>query len=264
MQVTSQDGTRIGYETAGQGPPLLLVDGAFCSRKFGPMPALVPLLKDRFTVVTYDRRGRGESGDTPPHTPQREVEDLQALVQAVGGTPYVYGTSSGAVLALRLAAATPVKKLVLFEPPLVLDDAPGPLPPDRMDEVVEHARAGRRSDAVKAFLAMVGAPRLVVAIMRLIPKVWRPLTAVAHTLPYDLALLGKRGQPLPADVQQALAAVQAPTLVVVGGKSPPWMHHTVRKVAEGIRGAHERVVPGQGHDIAAKAMAPVLREFFAG
>ena len=91
--VRSADGTTIGYTKAGQGPPLILVDGALCSRSFGPMPKLAEQLTPHFTVYTYDRRGRGESGDTQPYEPDREVEDLEALMALAGDSVYLHGTS---------------------------------------------------------------------------------------------------------------------------------------------------------------------------
>lgn len=264
--VTSKDGTRIAYDKTGSGPVLVLVDGAFCHRAFGPAPKLAPLLAQRFTVVTYDRRGRGESGDGKAYAVEREVEDLRALVDAAGGSAALLGLSSGAVLAARAAAAgVPVTGLVLYEPPLVTNDAPAPLPPDRWDEVRQHLDAGRRGDAVKAFMRMVGVPAFVIPLMRIMPGVWPKLTGVAHTLPYDHAVLGHggAGKPMPADVATALRAVRVPTLVGLGGKSPAYMAHTAEAVAKAIPGAQLRVLPGQTHDVAPKVLVPLVEGFLA-
>lgn len=264
--VTSQDGTRIAYEKSGQGPALILVDGAFCYRKFGPMPKLAPLLARRFTVHAYDRRGRGESADAKEHSVQREVEDLRALVEAAGGSAALVGLSSGAVLAARAAAAgVPVTRLVLYEPPLVMQGAPGPIPPDRWGEIDAHLKADRRGEAVKSFMRMVGVPAFAIPLMRVMPGVWSKLTAVAHTLPYDHAVLGHGGgaRPMPAEVADALRAVRAPTLVGVGGKSPAYMAHAAETVAKAIPGAELRVLPGQTHNVAPKSLAPVAEGFLA-
>jgi pimeloyl-ACP methyl ester carboxylesterase len=139
---TSKDGTRLAYEQLGSGPALVLVDGAMCGRAFGPMAELAARLAPRFTVYHYDRRGRGDSGDTPPYAVEREVEDLAAIVDAAGGSAYLYGTSSGAVLALRAAAAgVRVPKMVLFEPPFAGEDTP-PLPERSRARVDELLAAG--------------------------------------------------------------------------------------------------------------------------
>jgi pimeloyl-ACP methyl ester carboxylesterase len=267
METTvSKDGTRIAYERVGVGPPVILVDGAFCSRAFGPMPKLAPLLAQQFTVIYYDRRGRGQSGDTPPYAVEREVEDLQALFAAAGGSPYLFGISSGAVLALRAAASgAEVRKLLLYEPPITMADSPPPVQPDLKPQIIEMVAAGRRGDAVKTFMKMVGVPPIFIFLMRIMPNVLPKLTAVAHTLPYDFAAMGDTdaGKPLPTELIEAMGSVKAPTLVVAGGKSPAWMHHTAQVVTNGIPQAEKRTLDGQDHNVAPKAIAPVLKEYFS-
>ena len=262
--VTSKDGTRIACDQRGSGPPVVLVDGAMCSRAFGPSAPLAKLLAPRFTVFSYDRRGRGDSGDTPPYSVQRELEDLAAVVDLAGGSAFVYGSSSGAALALRAAASgVRARKLVLHEPPYALDDSASPLLASYRGRIGELLAADRRGDAVALFLRVVGVPAFGVFMMRLLPNVWPKLKAVAHTLPYDFAQLGDTpGQPLPRELLAVMGAVAAPTLMVLGGKSPPWMARAVEAVASAIPGAKQRTVPGQNHAIAAKAIAPVLVEFF--
>jgi pimeloyl-ACP methyl ester carboxylesterase len=263
--VTSKDGTRISYVQLGSGPPLLLVDGAMCSTTFGPMPKLAPKLADRFTVVHYDRRGRGKSGDQATYAVEREVEDVKALIDALGGEAYVYGTSSGAVLAARaVAAGARAKGLVLHEPPLCLDGTRFPEPSDFREQIGRAASEGRRGDAVKMFMRVVGVPAIGIFIMRLLPGVWRSSTAVAHTLPYDFAVLGdtQSGGPLPDELAVVLGKIDVPTMLLVGGKSPPYMHHAAKSVCDRIRGAELRVLPGQMHNVDAKSVAPVLRERF--
>lgn len=268
-RATSADGTAIAYTLEGtSGPPVVLVDGAFGHRGFGPGKALAALLAPRARVVRYDRRGRGESAGPRrwPHPleAERELEDLHALAAAVGGRVSLYGTSSGAMLALRAAASgLDVEHLVLHEPPLVLDGKHHPDPPDFREQIARFLEEDRRSDAVALFMRVVGVPPLMIPVMRLIPGVWKSLQATAHTLPWDFAQLGdtQSGGPLPSEVVEALGRIRARTLVLVGGKSPPWMHHATSRVADGIGGARLQVLPGQRHDVAPKAVAAALLPF---
>jgi pimeloyl-ACP methyl ester carboxylesterase len=259
--VRSADGTTIAYTRAGQGPPLLLVDGAMCSRSFGPMPKLAEQLKARFTVFTYDRRGRGQSGDTAPFSPDREVEDLAALVALAGDAVLVHGTSSGAALALEAAKRIPaISRLALYEPPFIVDSTRTPIPDGYLDELNRLVGAGRRGDAVKTFLRFVGTPGFAVAIMPLMPP-WSKLKAAAPTLPYDIAFMQdyQRGRPLtPAQWAQ----VKVPTLVAAGQKSPAWMTNGTRALAAALPDAVYRTLPGQNHMVRPQAIAPVLTEFF--
>jgi len=259
--VQSKDGTAIVFDRSGDGPPVILVDGAFCYRAVGPSKRLAELLAQQFTVFTYDRRGRGGSGDTAPYAVEREVEDLQALIEEAGGSAYVSGISSGAALALEAAArGSAITKLALYEAPFIVDDSRPPIPADIVSQLNELLTADRRGDAVRLFLRQMGAPRLIVALMRLLP-VWSKLTGVAHTLPYDFTILaGKQaGTPLPAG---QWVEVTMPALVVVGGKSPAWFHHGTRALAQALPNADHRVLEGQMHNVKAKALAPLLAEFF--
>lgn len=260
--LTSKDGTRIAYEQLGSGPALVLVDGAMCGRAFGPCAELAALLAPHFTVYHYDRRGRGDSGDTPPYAVQHEIEDLAALVDAAGGSACLYGTSSGAMLSLRAAAAgVPVRRMVLFEPPFAGEDTP-PLPERYRARIDELLAAGDRGGAVALFMRVVGVPAFGVWMMRAMPWVFSKMKAVAHTLPYDFAVLGDDpGHALPAGHFELMRSVRTPTLMVLGGKSPQWMRTAVETVASAIPGAKLHVVPGQDHRIAAKAVAPLIREF---
>lgn len=262
--VTSKDGTKIAYTREGNGPPLIFVDGAWCHRKFGPVPKLAPLLSDRFTFVSYDRRGRGESGDASTYAVEREIEDIEALVNAVGGSASLLGTSSGAVLAMRAAAAgVPVDRLLMYEAPLCMADAPGPQQPERMEEIERLVAVERRSDAASVFMTMVGMPRLMIPVMKLMPGVWRPLTKVAHTVPYDFAVIGhaSASKPLPAELEAAAQNVRPPALLMDGGKSPAWMAHAQDRLAGLMPNATRRTLPGQTHNVHAKAIAPVVAEF---
>src|SRR6202000_1669316 len=185
-KVTSKDGTIIAYDQYGSGFPIILVDGALCSRDLGPMPKLAQLLAENFTVINYDRRGRNESGDTKPYTIGREIEDIEALINEAGGSAFVFGISSGAALALAAAASgLNIPKLALYEPPFMVDDEFQP-PADSLDRLKTMIAEDRRADAVKFFMKdMVGVPAFVVFIMQLMP-IFKKLKAVAHTLPYDV------------------------------------------------------------------------------
>jgi hypothetical protein len=212
--VVSRDGTSIAYERSGSGPAVVLVDGALCSRAFGPMPKLAPLLAPHFTVLMYDRRGRGESADRPPYDVAREVEDIDALVRAAGGRAHLVGLSSGAALALHAASrGVAVGKVAAYEPPYV---AQGGAPQTAHEPALRAMiGAGKRGDAVKYFMRdMVGVPAFAVVLMRLMPNVWPKMKAVAHTLPYDAAVMD--GFVVP---EGRFASVRAPTLVMHGGKT---------------------------------------------
>jgi pimeloyl-ACP methyl ester carboxylesterase len=261
--VRSADGTTIAFSRAGQGPPIILVDGALCSRSFGPMPKLAEQLAPHFTVYTYDRRGRGESTDTSPYSPDREVEDIEALAVLAGDAVYLHGTSSGAALALEAAKSVPsIRKLAVYEPPFIVDDTRPPMPDDYLPRLNALLADGRRGDAIKMFMRFVGTPAIFTAVMPVTP-VWPKLKAVAPTLPYDIAIVHdyQQGTPLtPAD----WAAVKIPTLVAAGGKSPAWMTSGTRALADVLPDATHRTLPGQNHMVKAQAIAPVLTEFFSG
>jgi pimeloyl-ACP methyl ester carboxylesterase len=259
---TSADGTRIAFERSGSGPLLVLVDGALCSRDFGPGRPVSAELTDRFTVVIYDRRGRGESGDTAPYAPEREFEDLAAVIDAAGGDAYVMGQSSGAAIAYRAAAAgVPMRKLIGYEAPWIGVHAGKDGSPRHYESALAELLArGENGKAVDYFLVtMVGAPFFVPTMMRLMPKVWKPMKAIATTLPYDAAVMGASFAP-PVD---ELARIAVPTLVLCGGKSPKNMQAAEDAVAAAIPGARHRTLPGQTHQVSPKALAPLIAEFFS-
>jgi pimeloyl-ACP methyl ester carboxylesterase len=261
--VISKDGTPIAYDRSGSGPAVILVDGALCYRASGPMGALARELEQYFTVFTYDRRGRGGSGDTSPYAVEREVEDIEALIREAGGSAFLCGESSGAALALEAPARCPgIKKLALYEAPFIVDDSRAPLLDDYSERLKTLLASDRRGDMVKLFMKSVGVPAPFVAIMRFMP-VWPKLTAVAHTLPYDTTVVkdNQRGKPLTADRWRSVTIA---TLVADGGKSPEWMRHGTRALANALPNATYKTLEGQNHVVKASALAPVLREFFAG
>lgn len=263
LTVMSTDGTTIAFDRTGEGPALILVDGALCDRSSGPNGPLAGLLAERFTVFTYDRRGRGDSGDTAPYAVEREIEDLDALIVEAGGSASVYGISSGGALALEAAnRLRGITRLALYEVPFVVDDTRRPLPAEYQEHLGELIASDRRAQAVRYFMRKgVGLPAFVVGMMRLMPA-WSRLKAVAHTLPYDAAVLAEEtgaGRPLPTD---RWASVTVPTLVARGGKSPDWMRNAAAALAA-LLGAELRTLEGQTHIVKPKALAPVLAEFFA-
>jgi pimeloyl-ACP methyl ester carboxylesterase len=260
-QVRSADGTRIAYDRIGRGEPVILVDAALCRRGVGPSRALAERLASQFTVVTYDRRGRGESGDTPPHAVEREVEDISALLRELGGSACLWGMSSGAVLALEAASRLDgITKLALYEAPCILDDN-GPATTVQWNGIDEALAAHRRGEAVACFLRGIGVPRVFIALMRLSPM-WPKLEAMAHTLPYDGVLVHEvqRGRALPAERWRSVAV---PTLVMAGGKSPEWMQRGNRALAAALPAARYRTLEGQSHVLKPKVHAPALAEFLS-
>jgi pimeloyl-ACP methyl ester carboxylesterase len=259
--VQSKDGTAIAFESRGQGQPVVLVDGALCSRKFGPMEAMAERLASKFRAITYDRRGRGDSGDTAPYAIDREIDDIQALIRAVGGSALLFGVSSGAALALEAAnRGIGVTKLALYEAPFIVDDTRTPIPSDYLAKLQAFVDTGRRADAVRMFMRLVGVPGFFIFIMRFMPA-WSKLTAVAHTLPYDIAIVGpnQTGRPLPNGHWDA---VTMPTLVLDGGKSPAWMRNGMKQLAGRLPNADYMTLPGQTHMVKAEVLAPVLIDFF--
>ena len=256
-QVISQDGTRIAYERSGVGEAVILVDGAMGSRALGYSRRVANRLGSDFSVVVYDRRGRGESGDTAPYAVRREVEDIEALIDAGGGAASLYGISSGAALALEAAVGLgdKVRALALYEPPYNDEDAG--LWRDYERQLRELLADDRRGDAVALFMTFVGAPPEQVAPLRRTP-LWPVFEASAPTLAYDAAVLGEDRA-----VPTALAArLRTPALVMNGSASYPFMRATARALAEAMPTGRYRELPGQRHDVEAEVIAPVLGEFF--
>jgi pimeloyl-ACP methyl ester carboxylesterase len=262
-KVTSKDGTQIAYQKQGAGPAVILVDGALGYRSFSAASQLADLLEPHFTVFTYDRRGRGESGDSKPYAVEREVEDIDALVEAAGGTAFVYGISSGACLALEAAIrlGPRIGKLTLYEPPYNSEEAARQPWKDYRTKLAELLAADRRGDAVALFMRFVGAPNDMINGMRQAPM-WPLLEAVAPTLPYDAADIGDDRS---APVERA-ASVKVPVLVMDGGANltiMPFMHATASALAQAIPRAQQRTLEGQTHDVNPEVLAPVLVEFFS-
>lgn len=259
--VTSKDGTIIAFDRSGQGPAIILVDGALTYRAFDQgMPQLADLLAQRFTVFNYDRRGRGDSTDTQPYALEREIEDIEALINEAGGSAFLYGISSGAALAIEAAIklGDKVKKLALYEAPYNDGETARQAWRQYTKQLGELLSAGRRSDAVGLFMMLVGTTADQVEEMHQHPM-WPMWEAVAPTLAYDhIAALGEDAS-VPTD---RAASVAVPTLVMDGRESYPFMHDTAKALANAIPHAQHRTLEGQTHEVAAEALAPVLIEFF--
>jgi pimeloyl-ACP methyl ester carboxylesterase len=253
--VGSKDGTAIAFDRVGEGAPVILVCGAAVDRSSNAR--LAELLSSDFTVFNFDRRGRGDSGDTPPYAVERELEDLAALVDEAGGAADLYGSSSGAALVLKAAAAgLPATKLALWEPPFILDASRRP-PADQIEQLERMVADGRRGDAAAYFLReVVRMPAELVAEARNQPW-WAVQEALAHTLAYDARIMGDYALP------RALAAsLQMPTLVLAGGDDIPWMRETARALADALPRGQSRMLDGQTHDVDDAVLAPVLKAFF--
>jgi pimeloyl-ACP methyl ester carboxylesterase len=257
-KVTSKDGTTIAFDRLGDGPPVILVSGGSVDRQSNA--GVAAILASDFTVFNYDRRGRGPSGDTAPYAVEREVEDIDAVITAAGGSAHLYGTSSGAALALIAAAQLPGKitKLALWEPPYIIDPAARP-PADQVEQYNTMLAEGRRGDAAQYFMEkVVGMPAEFVASARSQPW-WAWTESLAHTLPYDATIMGDYSLPL-----EVAKAVTIPTIVLAGGASFPFMIETAEALSKALPAGQTRTLEGQSHDVAPDVIGPALREFFAG
>ena len=258
-KVTSRDGTQIAYDRTGSGPAVVLVSGGSVDHTSNA--PLAEQLAQHFTVYNYHRRGRGESGDTAPYALEREIEDIEAVIDEAGGRASLYGISSGGALALEAARALPdkVEKLAVFEVPYILGDTRPRPPADTARIYTEMVESGRRGDAVEYFMTkVVGLPQEFASEARTQPW-WPHQEALAHTLAYDATIMGDYTIPL-----ERLASVTVPTLMIDGGETWDWLRKSTQAVADALPNAHYRTLQGQWHNVDAAALAPVLVEFFAG
>jgi pimeloyl-ACP methyl ester carboxylesterase len=260
--VTSKDGTTIAFDKEGDGPALILVDGAMGTRASGSKPELATLLSPYFAVYSYDRRGRGDSGDTKPYAVDREVEDIAAVIDEAGGSAYLFGHSSGGCLALDAAVklGDKVGKLAIYEAPYNDDPEAQKVWREYIKNLTEALSANRRGDAVALFMALVGLPAARIEEVRHMPF-FSGMEAVAATLAYDhTAIMGKDGT-IP---RERAARVHVPTLVMAGGNGLPFMLVTATTLSKVIPGAELRVLDGQTHEVDPKALALVLADFLGG
>jgi pimeloyl-ACP methyl ester carboxylesterase len=261
--VTSKDGTIIAFDRVGSGPALVLVGGMFEQRAMDSETAqlaALPLLAQHFTVIHYDRRGRGGSTDTQPYAVQREIEDIEALIDAATGSACVFGISSGAALAFEAACALggKVTKLAMYEPPYNDDMAARRAWQQFRRQLGQALAEDRRADAVGLFMLLLGVPAEHVAAMREYPM-WPMWEAVAPTIAYDAAVMGEDAS---VPIERA-ADVAVPTLLLDGGATEwPFMRVTAAALARAMPNAQHRTLEGQTHEVAAEALGPVLVEFF--
>lgn len=259
--VKSKDGTTIAFDESGQGPVLILVDGALQYRAFDQgMKQLADLLSKQFTVIHYDRRGRGDSTDTQPYALEREIEDIEALIDYAGGSAYLYGISSGAALAMQAAIELQdkVTKLAMYEAPYNDDESAQQTWKTYTKQLGELLAEGRKGDAVGLFMMVVGATADQVDEIRQTPM-WPLWESIAPTLAYDhIAALGEDAS-VPTE---RAARLTVPTLVMDGSESFPFMHGTTSMLAKAIPNAQQRTLQGQTHEVDSQALAPVLIEFF--
>jgi pimeloyl-ACP methyl ester carboxylesterase len=261
--VISKDGTKISYDIQGSGPAVILVDGALGFRGLGFGNRLAELLSVQFMVYTYDRRGRGESSNSKPFAIEREIEDIEALIDEAGGTAYVYGISSGACLALEAAIKLDRKiiKLALYEPPYNSDPASIPAWKEYRSQLSQLIEAGCKGDAVELFMRFVGTPAEMVESIKNAPM-WPMMESVAPTLVYDASEMGEER----AVPTQLATGIKSSTLILDGGLNlqyMPFMHSTALALAKAIPHAQQRTLEGQTHDVKAEILAPVLVEFFS-
>jgi pimeloyl-ACP methyl ester carboxylesterase len=254
--VTSADGTRIAFDRLGEGPPMIVVGGILNDRQ--TTRPLAEKLAEHLSVINYDRRGRGESGDAAPYAVEREIEDLGALIAEAGGTAAVYGHSSGACLALEAAArALPVSRLVLHEPPYGPNDEESRREArEGAEQVLAPLAEDRPADAVKLFLTAAGLPSEMAEGATRDPK----MLALAPTMAYDYEVVGdvSRGGAVPEELVRALTM---PTLVISGSASPAFFQDTAARIAELLPSGRHVVLEGQDHGASADAVAPVVAEF---
>jgi pimeloyl-ACP methyl ester carboxylesterase len=254
-RVTSADGTSIAIERQGDGPPIVLLCGGSVDRQ--SLAGVAGKLASGFSILNVDRRGRGDSGDTQPYAIEREIEDIEAVIAAAGASVGLFGSSSGAALALTATAGgASVSKLALWEAPYILDPAARP-PADQVQQYETMVAEGRRGDAAEYFMTkVVGMPPEFVVYAKSQPW-WASQEALAHTLAYDARIMGDYSVPT------AMAAkVTVPTLVLDGSASMPFMASTADALAAALPNGSRRTLADQGHDVDDAVLAPVLAEFF--
>jgi pimeloyl-ACP methyl ester carboxylesterase len=258
-KVKSRDGTSIAYDLWGEGAPLIIVDGAFSHRTHPWSSRLTELLASRFAVINYDRRGRRDSGFTPPYAVEREIEDLEALAGEASSPPYVFGMSTGAALALEFASrGRTIGGLAVFEPPYMVDDHARQRMVGVTERVNELVGSGRRIEAVDLFMVeAVAVPANDLPATRQDPF-WEGMDELAHTIVYDLEIMGDFS--IPKDL---LSKIVVPTLVLDGEVSNPNLRLSARAVSDGIAGAQRVTLRNQGHDVSPEVLAPALVDFFA-
>jgi pimeloyl-ACP methyl ester carboxylesterase len=258
--ITSRDGTIIAYDVAGSGPTAVIVDGALTTRSAGSKPELVRLLSQHLTVYSYDRRGRGDSGDSPAYAVDREIEDIEALIVSAGGTARLYGHSSGAALAFEAALklGDKVKALAMYEAPYNDDAEAQKSWKEYRSQLADLLNVGRGGDAVALFMKLVGMPAEQISGMRNAPA-WPTFEALGPTLAYDH--IGVMGETAAVPIARA-AQLAIPVLVMSGSASYPFMSQTARALSKAFPNGRLQALAGQTHDVNPETLSPVLASFF--
>jgi len=252
----SRDGTSLAYQRTGDGPVVILVSGAMSTG--ATLAPLAVALSGRFSVICYDRRGRGESGDTKPYAVAREVEDLAALIDTAGGEASLYGVSSGGALVLEAAASgLPIRRAAVYEVPFAVYEGGAKERAEYTEHLTEALEQDRRGDAVELFLRLTGLAEEMIQGARNSPM-WAGMESIAPSLAYDDAVMGDGLVP-----RERLAAIDVPLLSVAGDASPAWLREAAREVAETAPQGSYRSLEGQTHMVDPNVLAPVLAEFFA-
>lgn len=256
QKVISKDGTAIAYEKIGTGPALILVGGGLCDRKTAASGTpMAKYLASHFTVYSYDRRGRGDSGDTAPYAVEREIEDLSALITQAGGSAYVYGMSSGGILSIKaVLAGLPITKLVVYEPPFSIDKKHATEWIAYTAKLKVFIKNNDRTSAIKLFMTTAGMPKILISILRITP-IWNKIKPLAHTLVYDAAIVNDRMLPY-AD----LAKITIPAIIIDGGNSPANMLDSAKALAKALPNSQYRTLKGQTHNVSAKVLASAIIE----
>ena len=257
--LSSHDRTRIAFDKRGKGPALILVDGALTVHSSGSGSELARLLAPHFTVYGFDRRGRGKSGDTLPYAVDREIDDIEALIERAGGPAFLYGHSSGGPLAMRAAIRLggKVSKIAMYEPPYNNDPGAQQSWSRYLGQLKQALAEGRQGDAVALFMRLAGTPADQVARLRRAPS-WPGTEAVAPTLAYDHAAILGEPWSVPTDLA---ARVAMPALVMAGDAGLPFMPDAARVLSQAMPRGQLRMLPGQTHEVNPGVLAPVLAEF---
>ena len=257
--LTSRDGTAIAYDRQGQGPALILVDGALTVHS-SDSGELARLLAPHFTVYGFDRRGRGGSGDTPPYAVDREIDDIEALTDRAGGSAFLYGHSSGGPLAMRAAIrlGRKVAKLAMYEPPYNNDPDAQESWSRYLGQLRQALAEGCHGAAVALFMQLIGLPAEQIAGLRRAPS-WPGMEAVAPTLAHDHAAIMGESWSVPTVLA---ARVPVPALVMAGDAGLPFMAGTALALSQAMPQGRLRILEGQTHAVDPAVLAPVLAEFF--
>jgi pimeloyl-ACP methyl ester carboxylesterase len=262
--IFSKDGTKIAFDKVGSGPAVILVNGAMSYRRAfdTTLEDLAELLSKDFTVYDYDRRGRGESGNTEPFTKVREIEDIQTLLEDAGGEAMLVGFSSGGAVTLETAAVTPgVTKAFVYEVPFIVDDSRQPLD-DYEEHTTKLVAEGKLDELIEYFITVVaGIPAEFVGGIKQDQAMWERMRRIAPTIPHDAAFMSEfmKGKPLPVGYW---SKVKVPVLVGDGGASPAWLHNAAEALAKALPNARRETFEGQTHSFNPEVLAPVIIEFF--